>query len=512
MTAHNVPHTFRRLCLLSLLATAAPSCSADRTQSDASVDAGVASDGGGGRTDLGLDGTDLSVAFDHGDGVDGGTVTDGGLHGADASGGHSDAGIQPAPGWIDGALHAFPTGVRVTASTFPDGRAALMFDTAANSNELEVLAWSGAPGAPWTDLGVVNAGVAGALEPLNNYRDLHMRLVHVGERELLAVFQQDGAIYSNHYDGSAWSTPRVVEVALSTVTLSGDGGGHAILVYGVGDEVRARFYDPGAHAFGSPLVVSATGGDLGLPLQFLSRAEVDSEGNATVFFRTRHPGLGTYSIHGFRYTPSDGTFVSELPVLSGLPDADRLCSAGNARGDLVFSFNERFSAMGRLFDRVRHVYRDAVDGFGAISDTHAEGLIPHVRSCAISANGDAVVAVVNHYAAVPAAVPIRYTGGVATTDAALSAPVPVGGSRPVASMAASGLGAISWFRTDARAEVALQANTAGAYAMAPFLTVPSVIDTSLDLFFKASQRMDDGRFLQLYQTGNNALRFAVLYP
>ena len=173
-------------------------------------------------------------------------------------------------------------------------------------------------------------------------------------------------------------------------------------------------------------------------------------------------------------------------------------------------FNERFTNTFGTFDRVRHVYRDAVDGLGAVSDTSAAGLIPNVDSCAISASGDAVIFVVNNNMASRPFVPIRYTNAVASVGAPLDVIVSVTGSRPQGSMTSGGLSAVSYFRTDDRVEVALEESPGGGYVTGPFLSLPNVINTSLDQLFKTSQRLDDGRFVLLYQSGQNHLRYAVL--
>ncbi len=59
-------------------------------------------------------------------------------------------------------------------------------------------------------------------------------------------------------------------------------------------------------------------------------------------------------------------------------------------------------------------------------------------------------------------------------------------------------------------EVAQQATRGGEFATGDFLSLPNVINTQLDQLWKASQRMDDGRYVLLYQSGANHLRYAVL--
>lgn len=487
--------------LSAALALAAPACSADRTVADAAMDDGVVVDGSQNTPDGGPDAEALDSAVDQA-----------ALDQAVVDAGADIGGDTLEPGWSDGAdLYPGPVGTRVTSSVYADGRAAVLFETAPASNVLRALAWHGGETGAWTDLGVVNAGLSGALAPVNNLDDLHLRMVHVGAQELLAVFQQDGGLYSNYFDGNAWGTPVQLESALSTVTLSSDGGERAVLVYGLGSQVTARFYDSATHTLGPAQPVADEGRDLQLPLAFLSRAEIDSEGNTTVFFRDRDAASPTlYTLRAYHRAAGSSTFASDLTPLTNLNSPFRFCSAGNAAGDVVFSFDERFTNMFGTFDRVRHVYRDAETGFTAFSDTSASGLLPNIDSCAISDSGDALIVVVNNNLPSAAFVPIQYVDGVASTGAALDVPVSVNGSRPQASMASGGLGAVSYFRNDSLVEVSQQTAAAGGFVTGPPLTLPTVINTSLDQLFKASQRLTDGRYLLLYQSGQNHLRYAIL--
>lgn len=503
MTSFCSPRSLSHVAVCTVLALVTPACSADRTVSDAGPDDGGAADSSQPPLDAGADAEPLDGSTDLAQGDQGEDELD--------LGGPPDAGT-PVPGWSEGAdLFPGPVATRVTSSVFADGRAVVMFETATTSNVLRALSWHGGETGAWTDLGVVNAGVAGTLAPLNNLDDLHLRIVHVGEDELLAVFQQDGGLYSNYFDGDVWGTPLRFEDSLSTITLSSDGGARAVLVYGLGTQVTARFYDSSTHTLGAAVVVADLGLDLQLPLNFLSRAEIGADGAATVFFRDRDPATpSVYTVRGYRRAAGSSTFTSELTPLTNLNSPFRFCSAGNAAGDVVFSFDERFTNMFGTFDRVRHVYRDAETGFTAVSDTSASGLLPNIDSCAISSNGDALIMVVNSNLPSAVFVPIQYLDGVASTGGALTVPVSVTGSRPQGSMATGGLGAVSYFRNDERVEVAQQATRGGEFATGDFLSLPNVINTQLDQLWKASQRMDDGRYVLLYQSGANHLRYAVL--
>ncbi len=430
---------------------------------------------------------------------------------SDAAPDASDA-STPVTGWSDPTnVVPVPMTNRASSSLRPDGRAVVIYETALASQVLRAVAWHGATTGAWDDLGVVNTGVAGDVEPANNLDDYALRIVHVGGAKLVAAWRQNGGIWANHYDGAVWGAPVELANVASNLALASDDDGRALLVHGdpVEDVVVARFFDATTATWAAPMPVADESQDLDLPLGFEVRAVLDAAGNATVFFRDRTTDVGTlYAVKGYRLAHDAAEFLPDLATTMATSPT-HFCAAANADGDIVFAFSESVTNMFGTFPRVRHTYRDSATGFTALASSGA-GNAFDVGGCDIAANGDALLVARNNNLTVPVYYPIRYAAGVPTMGEPLEVPAGTAiSSRPFASLAADGDGAAMFFREDTRIELSLLDGAAGTVTAIPTFTAPVVLDTYLDLFFKTAARLDDGRFLVAYYSPDGLLRYAV---
>lgn len=455
-----------------------------------------------GDSDTGVDAAlDSAVDAD----TDVGDAGDAGDAGGSSS---SPDGGDPLPsGWstVDDVVEG-ARGLRVAMRGAPDGRVVVVFKDTSDTESLRAMRWHGGESGSWTDLGVVNQGVAGTLE---TGADPEFRFVGIGllaGSRVLVAFRQGGAIHANVFDGTSFGEPRLVSSSPSALALASDGDDRAFVAYATsGSRVAVRFYDATSDTFGPESVVDSAGRVLETPDRFVVLAGLSDDGDALVASVDR-PGTSSYRVVTSRYVAADAEWTEEssAPFVSSFEPA-RLCLAMNDDGVAVFSLAERFTTMFGTFVRTRAARREA----GAVAWgtwSTFDGVAMH-DACATSADGTSLVVTLVPTGTGADLVPHRFTGGLWSTSASVGAVLTTGSSRALVAMASGGRATVAYQRRSD--ELRLTRFDGEVWSSAPDLVVVNPTDTNLDQFFKGSVALDDGRALWVHQDSQGRLRYLV---
>lgn len=445
------------------------------------------------------DGGDSGDAADAGDGTPDAGLPDGG----------DDAGT-PTSGWqavADVVVGQKPK--RTTMLATPDGRVLLAFRDNAADATIRVVRWHGADTAAWDDLGIANAGVAGALETGADPQERFVGLAFAGTQRVVAAFRQNGAVYANVHDGAAWGTPLLLSSHPSAVAVAGDRTGRALVVYRTStDRVGARLYDAATQTWSTEAIIGGQDVIVDPADSFWVEAEMDAQGDALVVFRKRSAAPATtHDVSTARYSAAQDAWTAEqVGILSGSTQPEHLCLAVNDAGAAVVSLRERFTNQFGTFVRTRAAHRAA-----AATSWSAWAILEGVTfhdGCAISADGTAIVTSLVAGGGGDDILPHRHASSGWSTGAPIATKPVANGSRFVFAMAAGGRAAGAHFRTDN--ELRLHRLPTGAdWVAGDTWTRVNPISTSLDQHFKGGHLLDDGRFLWIYQDTDGALRYVV---